>query len=114
MDTISISIRKVDDFHVHFRQGDVMGAYVRRSALWCERVLVMPNTIPSIRTASDALMYKKEILSSLDGEFDEADGMQNFTPLMTCKLYADHSPSDIVEMRQAGIVACKLLSLIHI
>ncbi len=98
MNPLRIRIRIPDDFHVHFRRGENMPAYVRRSAMWAARALVMPNTVPSIRYASDALRYKEEIL----------DIAKNFMPLMTCKLYSSHTPVQIREMKKAGIIACKL------
>ncbi len=104
MNSTSISIHTPDDFHVHFRRGEHMNSYVHRSAQWAERALVMPNTVPAIRTAADALRYKEEILRAAKTK----DGRKNFTPLMTCKLYPDHSAAEIRAMKDAGIVACKL------
>ena len=100
----TFSITTPDDFHIHFRQGEKLKDYVQRTALWCERALVMPNTIPAIKTAEDALAYKEKILESLQA----GDSNVLFTPLMTCKLYPDTSTDDIQEMRAAGVVACKL------
>lgn len=104
MNPLRIRIRIPDDFHVHFRRGENMPAYVRRSAMWAERVLVMPNTVPAVRYATDALCYKDEILSAVEDE----NVWKNFTPLMTCKLYPDHSTVQIREMKKADIIACKL------
>lgn len=98
-----IQIRMPDDFHVHFRQGKELAFYVKQTARWCAKALVMPNTIPAIASGRDAQVYQNAIIETLRENEREA-----FTPLMTCKLYAKHTVADIREMKQAGVIACKL------
>lgn len=53
-----------DDFHTHLRQGEMMKnvvKYIRSGG--CNRVLVMPNTKPSITTCKQALEYRNLLLS---------------------------------------------------
>ncbi|KAL8273642.1 hypothetical protein Esti_002464 [Eimeria stiedai] len=52
-----------DDMHTHLRQGrlmDLVASQIRRGG--CDRVLVMPNTVPPIVTCSQALTYRNELL----------------------------------------------------
>ncbi|UVC54400.1 dihydroorotase [Theileria orientalis] len=52
-----------DDLHSHLRQGEMMKKvvkYVRSGG--CNRVLVMPNTIPEISKCSQALEYRNELM----------------------------------------------------
>ncbi|KAL8425328.1 hypothetical protein Efla_001710 [Eimeria flavescens] len=52
-----------DDMHTHLRQGglmDIVASQIRRGG--CDRVLVMPNTVPPIVKCSQALEYRNELL----------------------------------------------------
>uniref|UniRef100_A0A3B0NLC7 Dihydroorotase, putative n=1 Tax=Theileria annulata TaxID=5874 RepID=A0A3B0NLC7_THEAN len=59
-----------DDLHCHLRQGELMKKvvkYIRKGG--CNRVLVMPNTVPEITSCSKALEYRKRLLE-LDPNVD--------------------------------------------
>ncbi len=101
-----------DDFHVHVRQGAVLKDYVRTLARSFGRALIMPNTLPPIKTASELLAYCQEI--------KEAANTVNpdFEPLMTFKVFAPEkglSKQEILEqvqeLKKAGAVAGKLYPL---
>ncbi len=96
MDTLTI--RKPDDFHLHLRQGDVMGAYARESARSFARGLVMPNTLPPVCDPAGMLAYKKAIESEAPG----------FEALMAFKLLPDMNPGVVAEMKSAGAIIGKL------
>ncbi|KAK1445172.1 dihydroorotase [Babesia gibsoni] len=52
-----------DDLHCHLRQGEMMGLvtrYIRQGG--CDRVLVMPNTIPPITSCAQAGEYRRQLL----------------------------------------------------
>lgn len=86
-----------DDFHVHLRQGDAMKNYARTAARDFGRILVMPNTVPPISSAQAIKDYQKDIR-------DAAPGLET---LMTFKLNASYTPSDLQQMKLAGAVAGK-------
>jgi dihydroorotase len=97
----TLKIRKMDDMHVHLRQGQMLANVVEHTALQCGRALVMPNTLPAILTADDVVAYRKSIVQHVP------KGV-NFEPLMTFKVTASTKPEDIVELKSAGAVAGKL------
>jgi len=61
----------------------------------------MPNLVPPIMQASQALAYKERILAQ------RPEG-NTFEPLMVLYLTDETSAADIVAASEAGIVACKL------
>ena len=93
-----ITIRKPDDFHLHLRQGENLGEYVRQSSRCFERALIMPNILPPVSDAVSLLHYKKSILAETE----------NFKPLMTFKILPDMKAADIKPLKDAGAVAGKL------
>lgn len=96
---MKIRIRRPDDFHVHFRRGDMLRLVVPHTASQFSRALVMPNTTPPVRTADDVARYRREILDAAGPEF---------TPLMTIKLLPETTPDTIRVAKGAGVVAAKL------
>jgi dihydroorotase len=89
-----------DDFHVHFRQGDMLRAYVKSSARWFGRALAMPNTLPPITDAVSLKAYRESIAACLP-EFSD------FLPLMSFKLLAGMDAKTVEECAAAGAVAGK-------
>lgn len=89
-----------DDMHTHLRQGELMDAVVpllRKGG--CNRVLVMPNTVPPIVTCSQALEYRNELLKR-DPKVDY---------LMTLYLCPDVDPQDLANNAKAShVVGVKL------
>ena len=59
-----IEIIKPDDWHVHFRDGDMLKAVVPETTRHFARAIVMPNLIPPILTWKQAVQYKKRIKKS--------------------------------------------------
>lgn len=97
-----LRIRAPDDFHVHFRDGDMMESVVPYTASHFRRALVMPNLHPPVRKAADALAYRERILSVLPADV-------KFTPLMTLYLTDATTVQDIADAKEAGCIpACKL------
>ena len=74
-----IEIIKPDDWHVHFRDNDILKAVVPETSRHFARAIVMPNLIPPILKGSDALKYKKRIEKAISKNND-------FLPLMTIYL----------------------------
>lgn len=96
-----IEIRRVDDMHVHLRQGEMLKNVLPYTAGQCARALVMPNTTPPVLTAEDLNRYRSEILAELETGRD-------FEPLMTFKVVPALKVDEVEKLKQAGAVAGKL------
>ncbi len=70
-------MRRADDWHVHLRDGAMLGSVVNFTARQFARAIVMPNLDPTITSVAAAKAYRSRILAALAS--DDA-----FTPLMTC------------------------------
>lgn len=94
-----LRLPRPDDFHLHLRQGEPLGAYARREALAFGRALVMPNTVPPIASAASVEAYRASILSAA------APGA--FEPLMSFKLLPGMGAKTVIECAAAGALAGK-------
>ena len=74
-----IEIIKPDDWHVHFRDNDILKAVVPETSRHFARAIVMPNLIPPILNGNDAIEYKKRIEMAIPDR-------DRFLPLMTLYL----------------------------
>lgn len=97
----TLTITTPDDWHLHFRDGDMLAETVPATARCFSRAIVMPNLVPPVTTAKMALEYRDRILQAR-GEF------QGFEPLMTLYLTNQTTTKDIIEAKRAGILAAKL------
>src|SRR4051812_48018696 len=61
----SITIRRPDDWHVHFRDGPMLAAVVPLTARQFGRAVVMPNLVPPVTTVAAAVAYRERILAAL-------------------------------------------------
>lgn len=98
-----ITIRRPDDFHVHFRDGGALEWIPLATASVFARALVMPNTEFPIRTGPQALAYKQRIIEALSLEPSIV-----FEPLMTIMLTPETTPDTVAKARENGVVAAKL------
>ncbi|WP_158971331.1 dihydroorotase [Paraglaciecola sp. L3A3] len=96
-----ITITTPDDWHLHFRDGEMLNETVPATARCFARAIVMPNLVPPVTSAKMAMDYKQRILSA-------APQGTEFEPLMTLFLTNQTSVQDIIEAKQAGVVAAKL------
>ncbi len=96
---MEVTIRRPDDFHVHFRRGRILRTVVPYTASWFKRALVMPNTDPPILSAKSAEKYQQEIASAARN--------RDFQPLMTIKIVQSTRPEWIPAARRAGVIAGK-------
>lgn len=96
-------IRKIDDMHVHLRQGELLESVLPYTAMQCERALVMPNLTPAVLNANDVINYRLQIMQVLS-----ASGGKFFAPLMTFKIVPSTSAAEIDGLKQAGAIAGKL------
>ncbi len=74
-----IEILKPDDWHVHFRDNEILRAVVPETTRHFARSIVMPNLTPPILNAKDAIEYKKRIEQAIPK-------CDDFEPLMTIYL----------------------------
>jgi dihydroorotase len=96
-----ITIQTPDDWHLHFRDGDMLKETVPATARCFQRAIVMPNLVPPVTTAEMALSYKERILEARPAG-------SSFEPLMTLYLTNSTTPDDIREAKAKGIIAAKL------
>ena len=96
-----ITIQKPDDWHLHFRDDDMLGDTVPATARCFQRAVVMPNLVPPVANAEMAMAYRERIKQVLPAG-------SRFEPLMTLFLTNGTSPDDIRQARAAGIFAAKL------
>ena len=98
----SLTIRRPDDWHLHFRDGDVMRGVVPYTARQFARAIVMPNLTPPVTTTALASAYRDRILAAVPAGID-------FTPLMTCYLTDTTDADDIAHGFAEGVfTAAKL------
>lgn len=97
-----LAIRAPDDWHVHLRDGRMLGAVVNHTARQFRRAIVMPNLTPPVTTVAAAEAYRSRILAAVE------PGLA-FEPLMVCYLTDDADPEEIARGYEAGVfTACKL------
>jgi dihydroorotase len=77
--TDTLTIRRPDDWHLHFRDGDIMRSVVPYTARQFARAIVMPNLSPPITTIDACAAYRDRILEAIPAGLE-------FTPLMTAYL----------------------------
>lgn len=97
----ALNIIAPDDWHLHFRDGDMLPETVPATARCFKRAIVMPNLVPPVVNAQMAMAYKQRILAAIPPG-------QDFTPLMTIYLTNDTRPEDILTAAKAGVTAAKL------
>ena len=74
----SIKIIQPDDWHVHFREGEMLKVITKYSSRVNKRCIAMPNTSTPITTSIEAVNYKKLIEDNSDND--------NFEALIPCYL----------------------------
>ena len=102
----SITIRRPDDWHVHFRDGTVLRHVVPFTARVFARAIVMPNLAPPVTNATAAKDYRDRILAAVPAP-------TRFTPLMTCYLTDTTDAEDLVAGHEAGIFTAAKLYPAH-
>jgi len=96
-----LTINTPDDWHLHFRDGEILQETVPATARCFTRAIVMPNLAPPVTNRSMALAYRERILATLPAD-------TNFQPLMTIYLTNDTTPDDIRAAIGPHIPAAKL------
>src|SRR5438477_11310727 len=91
-----ITIRRPDDWHVHFRDGAMLQAMLPFTARRFARAIVMPNLVPPVTDVASAVAYRGRIREALPKGAD-------FTPLMTCYLTDTTDPDELERGVRAGV-----------
>ena len=100
--TDRLTIRRPDDWHVHFRDGAMLRAVAPYTARVFGRAIVMPNLQPPVTGVAAAAAYRDRIRAALP----KGDA---FEPLMTCYLTDSTDAAEVVRGFEAGVwAACKL------
>jgi dihydroorotase len=94
--TDSLTIRRPDDWHLHFRDGAILRDVVPYTARQFARAIVMPNLSPPVTTAALGAAYRDRILAAVP------EGVE-FTPLMTCYLTDDTDADDLARGAGEGV-----------
>lgn len=97
----TLTIQTPDDWHLHFRDGDMLRETVPATARQFARAIVMPNLVPPVTTAAMAVAYRDRILAARPAG-------SSFQPLVTLYLTDKTTAQDIIDAKAAGVVAAKL------
>ena len=99
--TTSITIQTPDDWHLHFRDNDMLQETVPATARCFRRAIAMPNLVPPVTDTELAMAYKQRILEAVPTG-------TSFEPLVTLYLTNHTTPEEIARAKNAGVVASKL------
>jgi dihydroorotase len=92
-----IEIIKPDDWHVHFRDNEILKVVVPETTRHFARSIVMPNLVPPIINARQAIDYKKRIEKAIPPR-------DNFQPLMTIYLTEETNKYELKSAYTSGAV----------
>ena len=104
--TDSLTIRRPDDWHLHFRDGDIMRGVVPFTARQFARAIVMPNLSPPVTSIDACAAYRDRILAAVP------EGTQ-FTPLMTAYLTDATEGDDLARGFAEGVFTAAKLYPAH-
>lgn len=96
-----LTIQTPDDWHLHFRDGDMLQETVPATARCFRRAIVMPNLVPPVTNADMVVAYRKRIEQAIPAG-------TSFEPLMTLYLTNETTAQDIAAAKAVGTVAAKL------
>ncbi|MDG6080310.1 dihydroorotase [Erythrobacter litoralis] len=98
----SLTLRRPDDWHLHFRDGAIMRAVVPYTARQFARAIVMPNLSPPVTTSVLADAYHERILAAVPE-------VMEFTPLMTAYLTDETDADDMAAGFSDGVLTAAKL-----
>jgi dihydroorotase len=100
--TQNLILTRPDDWHLHLRDGAMLEGVAAESARNFGRAIIMPNLVPPVVTAAQALAYKGRILAALPKN-------STFQPLMTLYLTEQTDPDDLSSAHALGLVTAAKL-----
>ena len=92
----TLTIRRPDDWHLHLRDNAMLRAVLPETARHFGRAIIMPNLVPPVVTAADAIAYRTRIQAALPVDM-------TFEPLMTLYLTEETDPEDVAHAYTSGI-----------
>ncbi len=92
----TITIRRPDDWHVHFRDGAMLQSSVPFTARQFRRAIVMPNLVPPVTTVDAARAYRDRISVAVPDGID-------FEPLMTAYLTDTIDVGELARGAEEGV-----------
>jgi dihydroorotase len=98
----TLTIRRPDDLHLHFRDGATMRAVVPWTARQFARAIVMPNLAPPVTNSALAAAYRQRIIDAVP------DGVA-FAPLMTAYLTDESDAGDLAAGFGDGVLTAAKL-----
>lgn len=104
--TETLTIRRPDDWHLHFRDGDIMRGVVPYTARQFARAIVMPNLSPPVTSVAACAAYRDRILAAVPKGID-------FTPLMTAYLTDSSEPQELARGFEQGVFTAAKLYPAH-
>src|SRR5690348_14591426 len=102
----SITLRRPDDWHVHFRDGAMLRTVAPLTARQFARAIVMPNLVPPVSDVAAARAYRERILAAVPQGVD-------FAPLMTCYLTDATDPAEVARGHEEGVFTAVKLYPAH-
>jgi dihydroorotase len=93
----TLTLRRPDDWHIHFRDGEHLAAVLPFTARQFGRALAMPNLKPPMTTTAALAEYRSRILAAVPA------GVA-FEPMMTLYLTDATTSGEIRRARDAGFV----------
>jgi len=94
----TLTLRRPDDWHAHFRDGAMLAAVLPFTARQFARAIVMPNLVPPVTTVAAAEAYRARILAALPKG-------ARFAPLMTAYLTDGTNPAEVERGYRARVFA---------
>src|ERR1041385_4100594 len=98
----AITIRRPDDWHVHFRDGAMLRTVLPWTARQFARAIVMPNLVPPVTDIASARGYRERIVAAVPSGVE-------FTPLMTCYLTDATDPAEVARGHEEGVFIDRVL-----
>ena len=92
----TITIRRPDDWHVHFRDGAILSSAVPFTARQFGRSIVMPNLVPPVTTVDAARAYRDRIRMAVPDGID-------VQPLMTAYLTDTIDADELARGAEEGV-----------
>jgi dihydroorotase len=97
MPTLTLTLPRPDDMHLHVRDGAVLRDVVPATARVFGRAILMPNLKPPVRTTAEAAAYRDRVLAAVP------PGV-TFEPLMVLYLTDRTDPAEMERAKGSGFV----------
>lgn len=103
--TTTLTIIQPDDWHIHLRDNQALDTTVAHAASSFNRVICMPNLVPPVKTADDAIAYRQRIMTALKNSNISQTRKDAFEPRMVLYLTDHTTAQDIKDAVDTGIVS---------